>query len=358
MIKDCLSPEVHTINDFVAKAKKHKTAKKTLDYYNRMVHHSNPGQKVTTLCNTPKPTFKKVGTTFVHQPRLHTKPKDVIENQQLFIKPKEHNCRDAPGVHPHHRPHPHLFCSNMKCNGPNQPTKDSQCYRCGGLGHWADKCKEKEQIRAAHTEHPDEQQSLAEEEQVDNNKLSTTGSHTSQDAELADDEEYVKMDIYEQESQYDQGTESEFLAPMFDLQDHQRDMVATLTNEGQSIQEIRQQKARMKSSKTSQLHLVMKPEDKECLAMLISIGGFDAWTLWVSTTTGITPTFAQVVDITMFPLSNPHTLQLGMVGSRSTVNYGTETLVRAPRVNSTIYMDIANFDHYNMIIGTPFMRAN
>jgi hypothetical protein len=116
----------------------------------------------------------------------------------------------------------------------------------------------------------------------------------------------------------------------------------------------------MKSSKTSWLHPVTKPEDKECLAMLVSIRGFYAWTLWDSGSiiTGITPTFAQVADITMFPLSNPHTLQLGMVGSRSTVNYGTETLVRVSGVNSTVYMDIANFDHYDMIIGTPFMRAN
>lgn len=153
---------------------------------------------------------------------------------------------------------------------------------------------------------------------MENDKLSTAGSHTSQDTELADDEEYVEMDVYEQESQYDQGTESEFLAPLFDSQDHQGDMVATLTNGGQSIREIRQRKARMKSSKTSRIHPVTKPEDKECLATLVSIGGFDAWTLWDSgsTTTGITPTFAQVVDITVFPLSNPHTLQLGTVGSR------------------------------------------
>jgi hypothetical protein len=37
MIKDGLSSEVHTINDFVVEAKKHET----LDYYNKMVHHSN-----------------------------------------------------------------------------------------------------------------------------------------------------------------------------------------------------------------------------------------------------------------------------------------------------------------------------
>jgi hypothetical protein len=32
-----LFPKVHTIDDFVAKAKKHKAVKKMLDYYNRMI---------------------------------------------------------------------------------------------------------------------------------------------------------------------------------------------------------------------------------------------------------------------------------------------------------------------------------
>ena len=68
------------------------------------------------------------------------------------------------------------------------------------VGHWADKCEEKEQICAAHTEKPDEQQSVAEEEPVDNNNLSTNESHVSQDADLADNEEYIEMDVYEQDN--------------------------------------------------------------------------------------------------------------------------------------------------------------
>ena len=75
-------------------------------------------------------------------------------------------------------------------------------------------------------------------------------------------------------------------------------------------------------------------------------------------TTGITPAFTQVTKIPIFPLSNPHVLQLGMIGSRSSVNYGTEIRVQAPAANSVIYMDIANFHCYDMIIGTLFMRKN
>jgi hypothetical protein len=35
MIKDGLSPEINTIDNFVAEAKRHELAKKTLDYYIR-----------------------------------------------------------------------------------------------------------------------------------------------------------------------------------------------------------------------------------------------------------------------------------------------------------------------------------
>jgi hypothetical protein len=40
------------------------------------------------------------------------------------------------------------------------------------------------------------------------------------------------------------------------------------------------------------------------------------------------------------------------------VNYGTEVDVTVLGAKGPIYMDIANFDCYNMIIGTPYMRHN
>ena len=80
MIKNGLSPEVNTIDDFVAKAKKHEAAKKTLDYYNKMIQQSNPAQKALNACKPLKPTLKKVGTTFVRKPRPRGNPKDISEN--------------------------------------------------------------------------------------------------------------------------------------------------------------------------------------------------------------------------------------------------------------------------------------
>jgi hypothetical protein len=148
------------------------------------------------------------------------------------------------------------------------------------------------------------------------------------------------------------------MAPMFDWEADANEQMR-IVNDGPAINQVKVRKATMRSSKTACLRPVASAEDKECLATFVNMGGFDAWTLWDSgsTTTGITPTFAQVADIPVFPLSNPHT-QLGMIDSRSIVNYGTEIDVVAPGANGNIYMDIVNFDRYDMIIGTPYMRAN
>jgi len=101
-------------------------------------------------------------------------------------------------------------------------------------------------------------------------------------------------------------------------------------------------------------------DEKRCLATYVNVGGHEAWTLWDlgSTTSGITPVFTQVADIPMFPLTNPHILQLGAIGSWSTINYSTKTRVKAPGADKIVYLDIANFDHYDMIIGTLYMRQN
>ena len=57
-------------------------------------------------------------------------------------------------------------------------------------------------------------------------------------------------------------------------------------------------------------------------------------------------------------LKDPHMLQLGMIGSCALVNYGSNVLVKAPGIEGETYIEIANFDCYDMIIGTPFMRNN
>ncbi len=102
------------------------------------------------------------------------------------------------------------------------------------------------------------------------------------------------------------------------------------------------------------------PEEKECLATWVGVNGLNAWALWDSgsTTTGITPAFAEIAKVHVDTLEDPHILQLGTIGSRSTIKYGADVDIEIADLETTTYVDIANFDRYDMIIGTPFLRKN
>ncbi len=112
--------------------------------------------------------------------------------------------------------------------------------------------------------------------------------------------------------------------------------------------------------KGKQLRPQLTGAQKQCLASLIKIGDKESWALWDSgsTTTGITPALAQIAGIKVHELLDPHILQLGTVGSRSTIKYGADVNLTLGNTTIPNYVDIANFDRYDMIIGKPFMRTN
>ena len=100
------------------------------------------------------------------------------------------------------------------------------------------------------------------------------------------------------------------------------------------------------------------PEEKECLATWVGVNGLKAWALWDSgsTTMGITPSFAEIAKVPVNTLEDPHILQLGTIGSRSTIKYGADVDIKIDDLETKSYIDIANFDCYDMIIGTLFLR--
>ena len=124
--------------------------------------------------------------------------------------------------------------------------------------------------------------------------------------------------------------------------------------------DVKMRKHKLLSSKKTQVRPVVSPEEKECLATWVRIGELNAWALWDSgsTMTGITPSFAEIAKIPVDTLEDPHILQLGTTGSRSIIKYGADVTVKVAGVATTTYVDIANFDRYEMVIGTPFMRWN
>jgi len=57
-------------------------------------------------------------------------------------------------------------------------------------------------------------------------------------------------------------------------------------------------------------------------------------------------------------LTNLHILQLGTIDSRAQISHGAEVCIETPGVSTNMYINVANFDHYNMLIRTPFMRKH
>jgi hypothetical protein len=96
------------------------------------------------------------------------------------------------------------------------------------------------------------------------------------------------------------------------------------------------------------------------LAAEIEINGTKALTLFDSgsTTDSITPEFAFATKAPQVKLDEQVVLQLGCVGSRSKISYGTKVPINFGGIKDETYFDLVNIDRYDCIIGTPFMNTH
>ncbi|KAJ7281698.1 hypothetical protein C8J57DRAFT_1056162 [Mycena rebaudengoi] len=97
-----------------------------------------------------------------------------------------------------------------------------------------------------------------------------------------------------------------------------------------------------------------------CISALLRINGTEAYTLidTGSTTNLITPEFAKATKAPCIVLNEQITLQLGCVGSRSRINFGTRVPVDFGGIKGFVYFDQVNLDRYDCIIGTPFLNRH
>ena len=179
------------------------------------------------------------------------------------------------------------------------------------------------------------------------------------------EQEYQEMEIPASEfyENYDEEGEKESMAVMTVMpMDRATDVIAAsdIGPKPKGPVEKDNRNFRIRSSGKLRERPQVKPEDKECLATWTKVGDLEAWTLWDSgsTTSGITPSYAELAKIVVDTLTDPHVLQLGTVGSRSIIKFGADISLRIAKQLYSSYVDVANFDRYDMIIGTPFMRKH
>ncbi|SJL16375.1 uncharacterized protein ARMOST_19897 [Armillaria ostoyae] len=294
-------------------------------------------------------------------------------------------------------------------NAPrDRNVKDRRCFRCGQIGHIASNaiCPEHgkkptyDQIRMAHTiimdamsetvgsdEHPttesDEDRSETGE---DNNNIEYELYEASDDATNSDSGDEWLQHMAEDptgSSGYTSSTSSDdeesleaiplcdfggaiaYDAPrytlnlrMMDGRTHHPDqegMAAMTEAQGNTNY---QGKVHLRVSKEPGEHPV--PKDKHCLVTMLNINGLDTVTLWDSrsTSTAMSPAFVDISKVLVSRLLNPVVLQLGTVGSRAKINFGTNTEIKTEGFQGREYFDVVNIDKYDAIIGTPFMHRN
>ncbi|KAF9256944.1 hypothetical protein L218DRAFT_880655 [Marasmius fiardii PR-910] len=96
------------------------------------------------------------------------------------------------------------------------------------------------------------------------------------------------------------------------------------------------------------------------LVALVNIAGHKALTLFDSgcTLECLSLGFTHVANIKVHQLAEQHSLQLGTVGSQAKFNYGTVVSTDYANQSADTYFDIVNIDHYDVIVGTYFMRKH
>ncbi|KAJ7260685.1 hypothetical protein C8J57DRAFT_1034957, partial [Mycena rebaudengoi] len=96
------------------------------------------------------------------------------------------------------------------------------------------------------------------------------------------------------------------------------------------------------------------------LTAQLEIGGVKAYMLFDlgSNTDSLTPEFVRATKSRPIKLDEQVTLQLGCVGSKSKISYGTRPPVNFGGIRGTSYFDQVNLNRYDGIIGTPFMNKH
>ncbi|KAG6896021.1 hypothetical protein C0993_008865 [Termitomyces sp. T159_Od127] len=343
-----LSPEVNTVTEFLAYAICYEQSAWTATHYDQ-----RSSRRATGQCQPVK-----VGTFLVKRSEMeqNCNPQFVVRRAMPAGQrpghgltgngPAGRDTRYGPSLG---QPAPRATQDVPPRVGPPKATfggRDAGYKSSGG----SPRCYN---LRAAHTaavesDVESDAEAGPEEPAHDNEEVPQDVEEQSavDDAESVqiDGDEYVAVDVYDND--------------YYACDDEEEHLVALTKHQGDGRVCMRCVTLQKAADKLQRPHYT--PQEKECLVTYVEVNGHPAWMLWDlgSTTMGITPQFAHVNTIHVHELTEPLMLQLGTVGSCAVVQFGTEVRVKTSGQPTKEYVDIANFDRYDMIIGTPFMHKN
>ena len=98
------------------------------------------------------------------------------------------------------------------------------------------------------------------------------------------------------------------------------------------------------------------PEMRRCVTIETKVNGCKVYIMidTRSTSNFVSPAFAKVTGMKIFPLEQQFMLQLGYIGSQSKITHGGKIHIKLGSGTSEIYFDVANINQYNCILGIPF----
>ena len=70
----------------------------------------------------------------------------------------------------------------------------------------------------------------------------------------------------------------------------------------------------------------------------------------------ISPKFTRAAKIKKFALEKPIGTQLAVMGSKSIINYGTNTTINVIGTESKEYFNVVNIDYYDVILGILILK--
>ena len=238
-------------------------------------------------------------------------------------------------------------------------TKDTECFKCGRKGHFASD--------------PQCPKFDPNDRRTPRQRLRAVRIGDGSDGELGPDQEEDTLELADG-SQYDTASDREATQdgdPGGSDARLNRVLVDALSEEEGSgdvvyVRAIRAKVVAAQEENPSRSSLRKKIDRptrtkavEACLAAYIRINGMDAFALFDSgsTTDSLSPDFARTSDVRVHRLEKQIPLQLGTVGSRASINFGTRTSVAfAGREEPRYYFDIVNIDRYDAIVGAVFLR--